>query len=602
MMLMTQEGRPTVRANQGLKQTLGGFATVTDGLDYAARGDTGFNFYSQRGKLDCVLRYRELREMAVVTGRQLLKLGLRRGDRIGVVAETTPEFMTVFFGCQYAGLVPCPLPYSMNIGGHDAYVTRLAGMLTGAGARAIVASEELIGYASEAAGHASCDIVISHEDLAALPDHGVDLTPFMPGEAAYIQYSSGSTSQPKGVLITQKAVASNAFGILNHGLCLTPQDRASSWLPLYHDMGLVGFCLAPLLGQVSVDYLPTSGFARRPLSWLRIMSQNQCTIAYSPTFGYELAARRVNGSAGEFDLTAWRVAGIGGDMVRAEVLDEFAAAFAPAGFDERAFLASYGMAESTLAVTFAPLKRGFSEDVIDRAAYKRARRAVEVEGGGAAASSRRFVKCGVPLPGHKIEVRCDNNKRLAEREIGHIFIKGPSLMSGYFLDDAATEAVIGADGWLKTGDMGYLLDGEIVITGRCKDLILHNGRNIWPQDIEWAAENIHGLRSGDVAAFAIEDADADEQVVVLAQCRVYKAEERENLRREIASTVYRQAGIDCTVVLVPPRSLPFTSSGKLSRAGAKLRYLSGEIAEISRKLVADKLPLPQVGMMQNAAD
>ena len=600
MMLMTQEGRPTVRANQGLDQTLGTFATLTEGLDYAARGDTGFNFYSPRGKLENVLCYRELREMAIVTGRQLLKLGLKRGDRVGVVAETTPDFMTVFFGCQYAGLVPCPLPYSMNIGGREAYIQRLSGMLISADARAVVASDDLIAHAREAADKTACGVVISNEDLAALPDEGVDLTPFLPGDVAYIQYSSGSTSQPKGVLISQKAVTCNAFGILNHGLGLTPDDRASSWLPLYHDMGLVGFCIAPLLGQVSVDYLPTSGFARRPLSWLKIMSQNECTIAYSPTFGYELAARRVNGSAGTYDLSAWRVAGIGGDMVRAEVLDEFAEAFAPAGFDRKAFLASYGMAESTLAVSFAPLSQGFSEDIIDRATYKRARKAVGVV--DKTVASRRFVKCGAPLPGHEIEVRCDEGRVLAEREIGHVFIKGPSLMSGYFQDEDATDAALGAEGWLKTGDMGYLLDGEIVITGRCKDLILHNGRNIWPQDIEWAAENITGLRSGDVAAFAIEDADGDEQVVVLAHCRFHKSDAREQLRREIASVVYRQAGIDCTVVLVPPRSLPFTSSGKLSRAGAKLRYLSGEIAEISRKLVADKLPLPQVGLMQGAAD
>jgi fatty-acyl-CoA synthase len=186
------------------------------------------------------------------------------------------------------------------------------------------------------------------------------------------------------------------------------------------------------------------------------------------------------------------------------------------------------------------------------------------------------------MPGHDVVIRDDTGRNLRDREIGHVLIRGPSLMSGYFQNDGATAAVFKADGFLDTGDMGYWLDGEIVITGRAKDLILHNGRNIWPQDIEWAAEKIEPLRADDTAAFAVEGEDGDDDVVVLVQCRLTDPAEMEELRRKIMATVHQTAGIECTIVLVPPRSLPFTSSGKLSRAAARSAYLAGEIGEVSR--------------------
>jgi fatty-acyl-CoA synthase len=339
------------------------------------------------------------------------------------------------------------------------------------------------------------------------------------------------------------------------------------------------------MGQVTVDYISTPSFARRPALWLKLMSDNRSTIAYSPSFGYDLAARRTNGGAASLDLSAWRVAGIGGDMVRADVLEFFAEHMAPAGFDPRAFVPSYGMAESTLAVTFGDLDTPVRVDVIDRAHSKLSRRAVPVAADQehAPERTRSFVVCGRPLPGHEVVVRDHQGRTLGEREIGHVLVRGPSLMAGYFDNPEATEAVMDPDGFMDTGDMGYLLDGEIVITGRAKDLILHNGRNIWPQDIEWAVEQIEPLRSGDVAAFALEGTDGAEEVVVLVQCRLAREAEMEELRRQAAAAVHRSAGVECEIVLVPPRSLPFTSSGKLSRAAAKSRFLSGDIAEISNR-------------------
>lgn len=575
--------KPTPHQNPVLAKVLGGFATLTAGLDYAARGVTGFNFYSSRGALEHVLSYRDLRLRAIATARKLLTTGLKRGDRVAIVAETSPDFMAVFFGCQYAGLVPCPMPYSMYIGGKDAYVSRVVGMLKTARAGAVILSSDLASHIGEAAKIADTSIVKTFNELQAQPESIEKLQPFDVDDVAYIQYSSGSTSSPKGVLITQKAIVANTRGILRDGLGITNDDRAFSWLPLYHDMGLVGFCLSPMMGQVTVDYLATTSFARRPALWLKLMSDNHSTIAYSPSFGFDLAARRINGEAVTLDLKAWRVAGIGGDMVRADVLNFFADKLSVAGFDPKAFTPSYGMAESTLAITFADLSKPVKIDVLDRVHYKLAQKAVPAseELMQSPEKVRSFVVCGKPIAGHEIVVRGDNGKDLGEREIGHILFKGPSLMAGYFENADATQAIMTADGYMDTGDMGYWLDGEIVITGRAKDLILHNGRNIWPQDIEWAAERIEPLRSGDAAAFAVEGPDGDDDVVVLVQCRLHDAAEMEELRRKVAAVVHQTAGVECTVVLVAPKSLPFTSSGKLSRAGAKDGYLASEISEIS---------------------
>ncbi len=556
---------------------------MASGLDYAARGVTGFNFYSGRGNLEHVLSYAELRRLALTTARKLLSLGLKRGDRVAVVAETGPDFMGVFFACQYAGLVPCPLPYTMYIGGKEAYIERVAGMLKAARACAVIASEDLAAHIGEAAAAAGVTKVFTHAALQAQPESAVKLEPFRADEIAYIQYSSGSTSDPKGVLIPQKAIVANTRGILRDGLRVRPGDRAFSWLPLYHDMGLVGFCLAPMMGQVTVDYLATTAFARRPALWLKLMSENRSTICYSPSFGYDLAARRINGDAVSLNLEGWRAAGIGGDMVRADVLERFAAALAPAGFNARAFIPSYGMAETTLAVSFTDVEKPVRIDTIERNAYKNERLARPARAGEGTSQARSFVVCGKPLPGHEVAIRNDDGQALGERQIGHVFVRGPSLMAGYYHNDAATDAVMGGDGWLDTGDMGYWLDGEIVITGRAKDLILHNGRNIWPQDIEWAAEQIEPLRSGDVAAFAVEGEDGDDDVVVLVHCRLADAAEMEALRHKVSAVVHHSAGVECSVVLVPPKSLPFTSSGKLSRAGARQKYLAGEIAEMARK-------------------
>ena len=582
----------TPRSNGELEQRLGDFSTLSQALDYAARGETGLNFYSSRGVLENVLTYRRLREQSIATARRLKVLGLQRGERVAVIADTHEDFLSVFFGCQYAGLIPCPVPYNIYLGGKDAYVTRIAGMMRCAGAAVAIAPEELLDLISCAAKQAQVPQVRTHQELLAMETEVVELVPFSADEPAYIQYSSGSTSEPKGVLITQKSITANAGAILRHGLKTRPDDRAFSWLPLYHDMGLVGFCIAPMMGQVSTDYLSTTAFARRPALWLRLMSDNRSTVTYSPSFGYQLAGRRINGDAASLDLSSLRVAGIGGDMVRVDVLEEFAERMKVANFDAKAFLPSYGMAESTLAVSFAELGKPVEIDTIDRLTFKHYGRAVPMQGkaSGNQDRARSFVVCGRPLPGHEVMIVDDMGRMLGERKVGRIVIKGPSLMAGYFGNAAATKGVMHAGGYMDTGDMGYLVKGSIVVTGRAKELILHNGRNIWPQDIEWAVERIESLRGGDVAAFAIEGPRGDDQVVVLVECRLLERSEREKLRHNAQAAVLRACGINCEVVLVAPRSLPFTSSGKLSRMQAKGLFLADQIGEIGRgKRVAGRL-------------
>ena len=607
----------TGTTNASLPFRVAEFETLMEGLDYAARGETGVNFYSPRGELLEALSYRDLRERAIALALRLTAAGYERGTRFAIVADTHSYFHTFFFGCQYAGLVPVPLPLNIHMGGRDAYIARLRGMLRESGAKAVVALEEMVPFLKDAA--TGLDINVgTPEAFLDLPKTNGDLRPFDADGPCYIQYSSGSTSAPRGVFITQRAITSNARGIGRDGLRLVRGDRSTSWLPLYHDMGLVGFCITPAMSQITVDYLSTASFARRPLVWLKLLTKTGGTISFSPTFGYELCARRgLNGSAAQLELSRWRVAGIGGEMVRPDVLNAFADTFRVVGFSESAFLPSYGLAESTLAVSFPSLGRGVEVDRIDRDIFASTGRAVPVQrrievgsrrtSSGIAADGnlqigrfndarrgRDFVLCGKALPGHRIEIRDDHENVLPDRRVGRILVQGPSVMAGYFKNPASPTGTIVKDGWLDTGDLGYSIDGNLVITGRRKDLIIQNGRNIWPQDIEWTVEKLEQVRPGDAACFSVESDDGDAEITVVLQCRVSGEHAREAMVKEITSAVYRSSGVHCQVALVPTRSLTFTSSGKLSRAAVKADYLAGKLEVLND--LDESLPLSEVSL------
>jgi fatty-acyl-CoA synthase len=393
-------------------------------------------------------------------------------------------------------------------------------------------------------------------------------------DICYLQYSSGSTRFPHGVAVTHASLLNNLAGH-SEGMHIGGEDRCVSWLPWYHDMGLVGCFLSPIANQVSADYLKTEDFARRPLAWLDMISRNPgTTLSYSPTFGYDICARRISSQShvgDRFDLSRWRVAGNGADMIRPDVMQGFVNAFAGAGFKASAFLPSYGLAEATLAVTIMPPGEGIRVELVEEERLSGTPRDLSRP-----ARYRAIVNCGKAVKDMVLEVRGEKGVALPDHHIGKVWCKGPSVMHSYFRDPASTADCL-VDGWLDTGDMGYLVDGYLFIVGRAKDMIIINGKNHWPQDIEWAVEQLPGFHQGDIAAFSVETESGEEVPAVLVHCRVSDPEERIKLHDQIRDKVRSITGMNCVIELVPPRTLPRTSSGKLSRAKAKKLYLSGEI-------------------------
>ena len=558
----------------------GDFANLVEALEYAAKGRTGCNFYSGRGELYAALTYNQLRDEARKLARRLHSFGLQRGAKVALVAETHPDFLRFFFACQYIGLVPVPLPLSVNLGNRQAYIESLRGLLSDCKARLAWAPSDFLPHLVEAAEGLGLHFLGDSAAFAELPEPLVDLQKPDPTDLAYLQYTSGSTRFPRGVMITHQAVMNNLAGITQHGVKVRPGDRCVSWLPFYHDMGLVGLVLASMASQLSVDYLDTRAFAMRPRLWLALMTRNRATISFGPPFGYELCARRVREDDLEkFDLSAWRVAGVGAEMIRPEPLRAFAHKLAPSGFDQKAFLACYGMAECSLAASFSPLNQGLRLDTIDKDVHALHQRAVPLEtlaDERVDDNSSAYAVCGRPIPGHEIEIRDDLGNVLPQRYSGTIFIKGPSVMSGYFDNHEATRDALTPEGWLNTGDIGYWAGEDLVITGRKKDLIIINGRNIWPQDLEAIAEQQPELRSGDALAFSAPDPYGRETAVLVIQCRISHRKNRADLVHRVQHLIREALAIDCFVELVPPHTLPRTSSGKLSRYRARLDFMEQE--------------------------
>jgi len=567
------EATPTIN---NIPLRAGDFSTLPEALNYAAQGQTGYNFYDGRGKLSAVLPFSKLRDEAQSLAQRLSGLGLERGARMALVADTHPDFMRFFFACQYAGLVPVPLPASIHMGGRKTFVDQLHRLLISCRANVAMATEDFFPFLSEAAEGLDLRFCGTPQAFDELPEASIPLSPLGPKELAYIQYTSGSTKFPRGVMITQTAVLNNLAAIVKSGSKTRPGDRAASWLPFYHDMGLVGLVLAPLAAQVSVDYLKTRDFAMRPRLWLALMTENRATISIGPPFGYELCLQRLRQSDIEkFDLSAWRLAGVGAETIRPAPLFKFAEMLEPCGFKKEAFCACYGMAECSLAVSFAPLSEGLNIDSVDGDYLSEHRQALPVESDkfeGAVRSSR-FVDCGAPLADYEVEVRDAGGRALPERHVGTIYVKADSIMSGYFGDLKLTQEVLTSDGWFNTGDLGYFVKNGLFITGREKDMIIINGRNIWPQDLEFAAEQQPEIRTGDASAFSVPGPDGLEKPVMMVQCRVPSDSQRVELRERIQRLIYQELGIDCYIDLVPRNTLPRTTSGKLSRSKARKEFL-----------------------------
>lgn len=560
---------PTPTVNS-IPLLLGDFTNLAEMLDYAATGLTGANFYAG-GLLVTALLYRTLRIHALALAKRLASLGLPRGSRVASVAEITPDFLRFFFACQYAGLVPVALPSTVNLGGRAVYVKKLRDMLQACDASVAVASNAFAGFLDEAARGLKLRIWGTPDIFDALPEHRAGLQASGPDEIAYLQFTSGSTGKPKAAVITQRALVANLYNSLGRGgLNMGSDDRVASWLPFYHDMGLVGCLLLVVASQRSIDYLDTREFAMRPRRWLELISRNKATIAYSPPFGYDLCARRVRPSdIDTYDLSHWRIAGIGAEPIRSEVQERFATLLAPSGFDPRSFVASYGMAENTLSISFSPLGKGLLVDWIDPTELAQNLVVKPVPTG----TGRGFVRCGAPLPNHAFEISDEAGNRLPDLHVGRIRVRGPSLMLGYFERPDQTAQVLSADGWLDTGDIGYIVDGQIVVTGRHKDMIIINGRNIWPQDIERIVERHSELSSQDASAFGTSGSDGSEMAVVVVQSNYTDPQACATLVRNLRREIYEELGISCVIDLVPRHTLPRTSSGKLSRSATRSEYL-----------------------------
>jgi len=514
-------------------------------------------------------------------GARLAARGLRKGDRLAMVVPDGEEFVLSFLGALFAGIVPVPIYPQLtfrNIDGyHDtaAHIARAAGaamLLTTAAARPYV--EPVL---SRADGLRS---LVTTEELAlAAPSAPVSSSP-RPDDLAFLQFTSGSTSRPKGVMVTHGNLAANAEAFMLDGLARdSTVDKGVSWLPLFHDMGLIGFVVGPLFANIPCVFLPTASFVRAPRLWLDKIHEHRGTITYAPNFAYALVAKRLKEKDVEgLDLSCLRVAGCGAEPIQARALRDFAARLAPAGFDPRAFLPSYGMAEATLAITFAPLNEGLHTDRLGGLGGPGAPRGCAAHASG---SARELVDCGRPFPGHELAIVDETGRRLGDRAIGQIVTRGPSVTGGYFQEPELTAQALRAlpddaagEPWLFTGDLGYRVGERLFVCGRLKDIIIVRGRNYDPGDIEGSVSELPGVRRGNVVAFGV-DVAGEEQLVI---CCEGSAGDASAIRESTFSCVSEQFGLTVHEVLVAPlASLPRTSSGKPQRRKTRQMYLDGTL-------------------------
>lgn len=562
--------------DRGIPMRPGDFETLCEALDYAATGATGLNYFDGKARLKSTLSYAELQSQAKEMAKRLVPFA-EKNARIGIAAVSTPEFAVMFFACQYAGLVAAPVPLPVTLGGRSSYERQLQRMADTGDFHALFCPESMEPIMRSALNDQAIP-VMTFESVGELPQ-GETLRPFEKDDLCYIQYSSGSSSSPKGIIGTQSSVCANCHGITKHGLQINPSDRGTSWLPLYHDMGLIGFMITPACSQMTVDFIDPQDFTRRPITWLQLISDHKGTLSYSPTFGYELCVRRWRADR-ELDLSSWRAAGIGGDMVRPEPLTAFEDVFGEMGFGKGTFTPSYGLAETTLAATFAPIGQGLLKHTIDMSRYTRTSEAIDASDLTAEEDRRTFVACGKVLPEHEIEIRDFDNNVLGEKHVGRVCLRGPSVSPGYFRNTQATEASFSKDGWLDTGDAGYWLEDQLVVTGRFKDLILWHGRNIWPQDIEWAAQAAAPHRCGRACSFAIGGAGDEKDIMLLLECRTRDPKLLEEIYTAVTAAVRLEVGVPVRLMLVPKSTMIITSSGKLSRSRVKTKFLEGAIINL----------------------
>ena len=499
------------------------------------------------------------------------------GDRVALLLRTEVAFFQAYFGVLLAGAVPVPLYPPFRADGLEEYARRQAGILRNAGARLLLTfaeAERVAGLLRPLAPSLS-DVATVDEirrDVRALAVPHID-----EASLTLIQYTSGSTGAPKGVALTHANILANihAFG---QALSINPDDVGVTWLPLYHDMGLIGTWLGALYHGIPVVVMSPLTFLSRPLRWLQAFDSHRGTVSAAPNFAYDLCVRKIaDDELGQLDLSSWRCALNGAEAVVSSTVERFCDRFSPYGFRRESMKPVYGLAEASLCVTVPPPGRGPRVDRVARQPFELGRR---IEPATASdANPLTFVACGRPLAGHEIRIASRRGDALGEREEGAVHVRGPSVMQGYFHDPEATDAVARGDGWIDSGDLGYCADGDLFITGRAKDVIIAAGRNIYPQEVEEAAGDVPGVRRGCVAAFGVEDrGNGTERLVVVAESRQQAEDARNALRDAIVARLVDAIGIPPDEVFVaPPGAIPKSSSGKIRRSATKQLFVAGAL-------------------------
>ncbi|WP_241759001.1 fatty acyl-AMP ligase [Pyxidicoccus parkwayensis] len=544
--------------------------TVNAVLAATARGTPHGLTFVDTAEREVSVSWAEVYRRARCTAAGLARLGVHEGDRVALLLPTSPGFMDAYFGTLLAGAVPVPLYPPVRLGRLEEYHRATARMLQVTGAAAVLTDSRvrlLVGPSMERARpRLGCHTV----DEVARGDEEHEV-PVRPEGLGLIQFSSGSTVDPKPVALTHEALMSQVAA-LEVAMPLRPGTPpvGVSWLPLYHDMGLIGCVLSALYYPGNLVLIPPEAFLARPALWLRALSRHRGFISPAPNFAYGLCLKRVKDEELQgVDLSSWKHALNGAEPVSSDTLRRFSQRFERWGFSARALRPVYGLSEASLAVTFPPEGRGPRSLGVDAGVLAREAR---VEAG-----TRELVSVGEPVAGFEVQVRDGQGAVLPERRVGRVFARGPSLMSGYFGDAEATGRALSAGGWLDTGDLGFVADGELFLTGRAKDLVIIRGANHAPQAFEEPLQAVEGVRTGCAVALGFTpEGGEDEALLILAERAVPGV--GDEVEERIRAVVVEATGVrPHTVKLLEPGTLPRTSSGKLRRAEALRRYLAGEL-------------------------
>jgi fatty-acyl-CoA synthase len=503
--------------------------------------------------------------------------GVGPGVHVGLLGPTSRALVTTIQAVFLAGGTAVLLPLPMRLGSLEEFVEQTRRRIDNADAALVVVDPELAPFLEPRPERAA--VVLLDElaiEGARSGARAWERPPDDPDRLAILQFTSGSTAAPKGVMLPDRCVGANIDAILA-GARITHADRAVSWLPLYHDMGLIGLLMAPMLQGFELVLGAPQDFLARPACWLEWISEFRGTITAGPNFSYALAARALR-RAGELDLSSWRLALNGAETVDPSAVESFCAVAAPFGFDARAAYPVFGMAEATLAVTFPRVGQGMTVDSVDRHALEHEQRALPSSADASPGSERRLAKLGRPLEGFELRIVDPTTGAVrGEREVGELELRSPSVTPGYYRNPEATAATFD-DGWLRTGDLGYLVGGELVVCGRQKDVIIVGGRNVFPEDVERAAASVDGVRAGNVIAFGSDRRRGRESIVVVAET---KTDDMHEVHDSVINKVCDAVGVPpVEVVLVRPGSLPKTSSGKLQRSLCRDRYHDDQLEPV----------------------